>query len=146
MGQLPLCSWRSFWERLPEGLFTFGYARGASYLTDDPAACANWPRHAGSVYKLAKVESRQGGGLQRLHAPRGFIPKYATKAINGFFHSLAFTTRHFPDEIRITERNFRVAESACLKCLEDVVTGIRSTREHRHEAGRISCHNTVGHM
>ncbi|MEJ7606892.1 MAG: hypothetical protein WKF37_11635 [Bryobacteraceae bacterium] len=23
------------------GLFTFGYARGASYLTNDPQACAN---------------------------------------------------------------------------------------------------------
>ena len=23
------------------GLFTFGYARGSSYLTNDPAACAN---------------------------------------------------------------------------------------------------------
>ena len=23
------------------GVYTFGYARGASYMTDDPAACAN---------------------------------------------------------------------------------------------------------
>jgi cytochrome c nitrite reductase small subunit len=80
------------------------------------------------------------------HTPPGVVAKYGTKALNGFFHSLAFTTGHFPDQIQITGRNMRVTQSACLKCHEDVVTGIRATRSHGAEVDCVQCHNTVGHM
>jgi cytochrome c nitrite reductase small subunit len=80
------------------------------------------------------------------HTPPGLIPKYTTKAVNGFFHSFAFTTQNFPDQIRITGRNSRVAESSCLKCHADIVEGIRGTREHGQEVSCIQCHSRVGHM
>jgi cytochrome c nitrite reductase small subunit len=81
------------------------------------------------------------------HAPPGFISKYATKAVNGFFHSLAFTTGHFPDEIQITTRNFNVTETACLKCHEEIVLSIRGTRGHkRGDVSCIRCHDSVGHL
>jgi cytochrome c nitrite reductase small subunit len=128
------------------GLFTFGYARGASYLTDDPAACANCHVMRDQFNSWTKSSHGKVAVCNDCHTPPGLIPKYATKAINGFFHSLAFTTQHFPDELRITGRNFRVAESSCLKCHEQIVQGIRSTREHRQDVSCIQCHSRVGHM
>jgi cytochrome c nitrite reductase small subunit len=128
------------------GLYTFGYARGASYLSNDPKACANC--HVMREHLSGWMKSSHGkvAVCNDCHTPPGLIPKYTTKAINGFFHSLAFTTGRFPDEIIITDRNFRVTESACLKCHAEIVQGIRATREHRADIECISCHRTVGHM
>ena len=128
------------------GIFTFGYARGASYMTDDPAACANCHVMRDQFQSWTKSSHGKVAVCNDCHTPPGFVPKYATKAINGFFHSLAFTTQHFPDEIRITERNFGVTEKACLKCHEDIVDGIRSARPHQQDVSCIQCHSTVGHM
>src|SRR5215213_741677 len=98
------------------GLFTFGYSRGASYLTDDPAACANChimeEQHSGWV----KSSHRNVAVCNDCHAPAGLIPKYWTKAVNGFFHSYAFTTGQFEDNIQITARNRSITERSCSKC------------------------------
>jgi cytochrome c nitrite reductase small subunit len=128
------------------GLYTFGYARGSSYLTDDPNACANC--HVMREQHESWMKSSHGkvAVCNDCHTPPGFAAKYATKAVNGFFHSLAFTSGHFPDEIQITKRNFDVTESACLKCHAEIVEGIRGTRQHRADVSCIGCHQTVGHM
>lgn len=128
------------------GLFTFGYARGYSYMTDRPQACANCHVMRDQYESWMKSSHGKVAVCNDCHTPPGFIPKYATKAVNGFFHSLAFTTQRFPDEIVITERNHRVTEKACLKCHEDIVTGIRGARAHREDVSCIACHRTVGHM
>jgi cytochrome c nitrite reductase small subunit len=128
------------------GLFTFGYARGASYLTDDPAACGNCHVMRENIESWMKSSHGKVAVCNDCHTPPGFVGKYTTKAINGFFHSLAFTTQRFPDDIYITDRNFKVTERACLKCHEDIVSGIRATREHRQDVSCIACHRTVGHM
>ena len=128
------------------GVFTFGYAKGAAYMTNDPAACVNChvmrPQYEGWL----KSSHGKVAVCNDCHTPPGTIGKYTTKAINGFFHSLAFTTQRFPDEIYITQRNFRVTEKACLKCHEEIVDGIRATRGHRQDVSCIQCHRTVGHM
>jgi cytochrome c nitrite reductase small subunit len=128
------------------GVFTFGYARGASYMTDDPAACANCHVMRDQFDGWLKSSHGKVAVCNDCHTPPGFVPKYATKAINGFFHSLAFTTQRFPDEIAITKRNFNVTEQACLKCHADIVGSIQATREHRQDVSCIQCHRTVGHM
>ena len=128
------------------GLFTFGYARGGSYLTDDAASCANCHVMRDQLQSWMKSSHGKVAVCNDCHTPPGFVAKYATKAVNGFFHSLAFTTGHFPDEIRITNRNFQVTEKACLKCHEEIVEGIRATRPHRQDVRCIHCHSTVGHM
>lgn len=126
------------------GLFTFGYAQGASYLTDDPAACANCHVMRAQYAGWMKGSHRKAAVCNDCHAPAGFLPKYGTKALNGFFHSWAFTMQSFPDELRITGRNARVANSACLKCHSETVSRI----EAHHSAaadGCVRCHRGVGH-
>ncbi len=128
------------------GLYTFGYAKGASYLSNNPKACANCHVMRDQFESWMKSSHGKVAVCNDCHTPPGLVPKYYTKALNGFFHSLAFTTQRFPDDIVITERNFRVAQKSCLKCHEDVVTGIRGTRGHREDVNCISCHSRVGHM
>lgn len=128
------------------GVFTFGYARGAAYLTNDPAACANCHVMREQYGAWMKASHRKAAVCNDCHAPSELVPKYATKALNGFFHSWAFTTGRFPDRIQITARNFKIAEQACLKCHADLVWASNATREHRQGVACLRCHAGVGHM
>ena len=90
-----------------------------------------------------KGSHRKAAVCNDCHAPHTFVGKYATKALNGFFHSWAFTTGRFPDVIRITERNRRITEGACLSCHGDLTSAI-----HRPAVNAVSClrcHASVGH-
>jgi cytochrome c nitrite reductase small subunit len=127
------------------GLFTFGYARGGSYMTDDPAACRNCHVMNEHYSEWLKGSHRKAAVCNDCHTPPGVAAKYATKALNGFLHSWAFTTGRFPDTIQITERNYRVTDSACLKCHEDMTQGIRGVRGHRGEVDCVQCHKNTGH-
>jgi cytochrome c nitrite reductase small subunit len=80
------------------------------------------------------------------HTPPGLVPKYTTKAINGFNHSLAFTTGRFPEPLRITARNEGVTEQACRACHADVVSAIEGPHPETNRLSCIRCHATVGHI
>jgi cytochrome c nitrite reductase small subunit len=89
------------------GLFTFGYARGSSYLTNDPAACANC--HIMSEHYAAWIKGSHHtvATCNDCHTPHNVVGKYVVKARNGFWHSFYFTTGNFPDPLRITGRHRR---------------------------------------
>src|SRR5262245_37610632 len=103
------------------GGYTFVYARGASYLTNNPAACANC--HVMQDYYTGWLASshRAVATCNDCHTPHGLVPKYLTKASNGFWHSFAFTSGRFPEPLRIKPRNRAIAESSCRGCHGDVV-------------------------
>jgi cytochrome c nitrite reductase small subunit len=128
------------------GVFTFGYARGASYMTDEPSACANCHVMREQHSSWMKGSHRAAAVCNDCHTPAGFLPKYATKVRNGFFHSLAFTTGRFPDEVQVTEFSHAVTEGACVKCHSEIVGGIQSVRAHGQEVACIQCHARVGHQ
>ncbi len=128
------------------GLYTFGYAKGSSYLTDRPDACANCHVMRAQYESWMKSSHGKVAVCNDCHTPPGLVPKYGTKALNGFFHSLAFTSGRFPDEIRITERSRKVTRSACLKCHADMVMGMQATRGHDSVVDCVQCHSTVGHL
>jgi cytochrome c nitrite reductase small subunit len=127
------------------GLFTFVYARGASYLTNDPAACANCHVMNDQYASWMKGSHRSAAVCNDCHTPAGVVPKYVTKAQNGFFHSLAFTTGWFPDNIQIHQRNYDIARDSCAKCHAELTTGIQAVRGHGPGADCLHCHNEVGH-
>ena len=127
------------------GLYTFGYARGWSYMTNDPQACLNCHVMREQYDGWIKSSHRKVAVCNDCHTPHGLIPKYFTKALNGFHHSLAFTTGRFPDDILITSRNHRIAEEACMKCHEDITDGIRATRHLGSGISCTTCHRSVGH-
>jgi cytochrome c nitrite reductase small subunit len=127
------------------GVFTFVYARGASYLTDRPDACVNChvmrPQHDGWV----KSSHRAGAVCNDCHTPDGLVPKYASKAYNGFLHAFAFTTGWFPDEIRIKPHMLAIADRACLKCHAEIVQAIHVSDEPAARLSCVGCHRNVGH-
>lgn len=125
------------------GGFTFVYGRGASYLTNDPAACANC-----HIMRDQYDGWRQGGHrgvavCNDCHTPHDLVGKYVTKALNGFWHSYAFTTGDFAEPIRIKPRNRAVTERRCRECHAAVVGMIGATGGG--DVSCIRCHRTVGH-
>jgi cytochrome c nitrite reductase small subunit len=132
------------------GMFTFVYARGASYLTNDPAACANCHVMSEHLSAWTKSSHHAVAVCNDCHAPHDLVGKYQTKAINGFWHSFYFTTGRYPDPLRITPRNREVTENACRYCHQDVTDAIDQGAGH-FDAGDASamtctrCHDDVGH-
>jgi cytochrome c nitrite reductase small subunit len=125
------------------GGYTFGYAKGYSYLTNDPAACANCHIMNEQYDGWLKSSHHSVATCNDCHTPPGLIPKYVTKASNGFWHSFYFTTGTFPDPIRIRPKNRGVTEAACRKCHAELTENIEPHRGAATEC--LRCHNSVGH-
>lgn len=126
--------------------YTFIYAKGYSYITDDPAACANC--HVMNEQYNGWVKSAHKGAAvcNDCHTPAGVIPKYLTKMENGFRHSFAFTSGAFPEPIRITDRNRGVTDLACRKCHAGITETIDGSHETSKELSCLPCHRRVGHL
>lgn len=138
------------------GLFTFIYARGGSYLSNDPAACANCHIMQEHYSAWSKSSHRAVATCNDCHTPHTFVAKYATKASNGFWHSLGFTTGDFPDPLRIKPSNRSVTELACRSCHEEMTASLQhgawsaeaTETEKTDTSAEISCvhcHKHVGH-
>jgi cytochrome c nitrite reductase small subunit len=106
------------------GAFTFGYAKGASYLSTDPAVCANCHIMGEHFAAWQRSSHRQAAGCADCHMPHDAVGKYAAKASNGFWHSLAFTTGSFPDPLQIKPHNRAITERTCRDCHGDIVAAI----------------------
>ena len=128
------------------GLYTFVYAEGMSYLEDDAATCANCHIMQDHYDAWAKSSHQAVAVCNDCHTPHAFVPKYMVKALNGYHHSLAFTTGNFHDPIIITSRNRRVTQAACRYCHADIVEEIDRFGEGEMALDCIRCHDTVGHM
>jgi cytochrome c nitrite reductase small subunit len=129
------------------GGYTFIYAKGASYLTNDPAACDNCHIMNEQYDGWAKSSHRSVAVCNDCHTPHDFLGKYMTKALNGFHHSLAFTTQRFDEPIQITPRNHAITEQACRRCHAEVVQMIDLLPNGREGALKCTgCHASVGHL
>jgi cytochrome c nitrite reductase small subunit len=132
------------------GLFTFGYARGYSYLTNDPDACANCHIMREHHDAWAKGSHHAVATCNDCHTPHTLVRKYLVKARNGFWHSFYFTVGGYPDPLRITEPNHEVTEHACRYCHSEITQAIDSHGDGKSDgAGEalscVRCHRYVGH-
>src|SRR3954466_14373498 len=128
------------------GSYTFVYAKGASYLSNDPNACANCHIMQDHLDAWVKSSHRSVATCNDCHTPPGLVGKYFTKAEHGFFHSLAFTTGEFHEPIQIKDRSLRVTENSCRKCHQDIVHDIDIHGDSGARMSCIRCHSDVGHM
>ncbi len=128
------------------GSFTFYYARGLSYMTNDPSACANCHVMQGYLDAWAKSSHHDVAVCNDCHAPHNLIGKYMTKASNGYHHSLAFTTGRFHEPIQITEKNRKITEAACRYCHGDVVSMMDGRAKQAGVTSCLHCHASVGHL
>jgi cytochrome c nitrite reductase small subunit len=130
------------------GSYTFLYAQGWSYLTNNPAACANCHIMHDHYEAWIKSSHRAVATCNDCHTPTNLIAKYYTKADHGFWHSYAFTTGDFHEPIRMKARSQAVTESACRTCHQTITQAIDPPQSGRHGSEALSCircHRTVGH-
>lgn len=130
------------------GAYTFLYAKGYSYLTNDPAACANCHSMNEQYAGWVKGPHRSVAVCNDCHTPHNLIGKYTVKASNGFWHSFYFTTGWYPDNIEITRRDRAITDRACRHCHSDITHAIDTELTGREEdkLSCIRCHADVGHM
>jgi len=128
------------------GGYTFVYANGASYLTNDPAACANCHVMRDHYAAWLKSSHRAAASCNDCHTPASLLPKYATKASNGFWHSFAFTTGRFPEPLRIKPHNREITDRACRVCHQDITEAIDGPHPWGEKLSCVRCHATVGHL
>jgi cytochrome c nitrite reductase small subunit len=139
------------------GAFTFGYAQGHSYLSNDAAACANCHIMTEHFDAWRKSSHSAIATCNDCHTPHNIVGKYLSKAQNGFWHSFYFTTGRYPDPLRITERNQQVTEAACRRCHAAITEAIDphpvraalfagSQDPAQLETSCVRCHAHVGHL
>jgi cytochrome c nitrite reductase small subunit len=120
------------------GAYTFVYARGFSYFSNNPEACANC--HVMREFRDAwqKGSHHAHAACNDCHTPHPFASKYFVKARNGWNHSLRFTLQDFPDPIRIRPANAEVLEANCVRCHAPMVSEMAGLH-------CVRCHSGVGH-
>ncbi len=128
------------------GSYTFIYAKGFSYMTDAPETCANCHIMQEHLDAWVKSSHQSVAVCNDCHTPHTFFGKYWVKGLNGFHHSLAFTTGNFPDEIMIKPGNRAVVEASCRHCHEDMVARIDAFGHGPQALDCVRCHDSVGHL
>jgi len=124
--------------------YTFFYARGTSYLSDDPRACANCHIMRSHFDDWNRSSHKAAASCNSCHVPDGFLAHWAIKAVDGLKHSFAFTTGFFEEPIRITAFDRRIAAANCLRCHETITSAI-AVDAHGRKTDCLRCHRHVGH-
>ena len=128
------------------GSYTFLYAEGFSYMSDDPEVCVNCHIMQAQYDSWQKASHHSVAACVDCHLPHDFFRKYLAKADNGWHHSKGFTLQNFHEPIMIKGPNARILQDNCLACHADVVhelvIGVNGQAEEVH---CVHCHVQVGH-
>ncbi len=126
-------------------VYTFIYAKGWSYLTNDSSACANChimnEQYTGWIHSSHRYEI----SCNDCHTPPNMIGKWYTKMRNGFWHSYYFTVGGFHEPISISNASLKIVESACRNCHNNTVQMIDHEPRQSQELSCVRCHASVGH-
>jgi len=129
------------------GYFTWTYAEGGSYFSNDPKACANCHIMRDYLDSWQKSAHHSSATCNDCHTPEEFLPKYAAKAENGMRHSWKFTFQNFKEPLQITHANLENLQANCVRCHAGLVREIAGRTQHGVliEQMCIHCHAGVGH-
>ena len=121
--------------------YAFHYAKGTSYLGNDPASCANCHVMTAQYDGWLAGPHHHVATCNDCHTPAALVPKYLVKAENGLHHSLAFTLGGYPDVIRARPQSSAIVEANCRRCHQDLVDEIARGEDFHC----VRCHRSVGH-
>jgi cytochrome c nitrite reductase small subunit len=135
------------------GTFTFGYGKGSSYLSNNPAGCANCHVMQDHFDAWQHSSHHHVAVCNDCHLPHNFVGKWATKAEDGFLHSLKFTLENYHEPIQIRPHNSRITQNTCLHCHEEfvhnllppAVDGDDTSAASQETTSCVHCHKNVGH-
>lgn len=129
------------------GLYTFQYAEGFSYLSNNPKVCMNCHVMGEHYASWVRSSHRMAATCNDCHVPHAFPEKYLVKFENGWNHSRAFTLQNFKEPIRIRKRNLIALQHNCIQCHEVALSEIAVHRDVEQGATRCTqCHRSTGHM
>ncbi len=126
-------------------IYTFVYAKGYSYLTNDPRACLNCHVMKEQYDGWVNSSHRNVASCNDCHTPHNLVGKLATKASSGFWHSYYFTTQTYAEPIRITAGSRRIALNTCRSCHAAVTDAIDGVHKGAGKLDCLHCHQNVGH-
>jgi cytochrome c nitrite reductase small subunit len=128
------------------GAFTFGYAKGFSYLSSDPRACINCHVMNEQFDAWQKSGHRHVATCIECHLPHDGIGKWVAKADHGWRHSVAFTLQNFKEPIEMTPADRVIVLENCVRCHTDLVESIHVTATATGEPlDCLRCHALAGH-
>lgn len=126
------------------GTFTFSYAEGSAYLSDDPQTCLNCHVMREQYDGWTRSSHRSVATCNDCHIPHRFPDKYVVEGLNGWNHSRAFTTGDFHEPIQIKPLNTSVVLENCVECHEPYVAMVYHSPTG-DDINCITCHGSVGH-
>ncbi len=129
------------------GFYTWTYAEGGSYFSNDPRACANCHIMRDYFDSWQKSSHHSRATCNDCHTPHAFVPKYFSKAENGMRHSWKFTFQTFREPLRITAMNLENLQNNCVECHAGLVREFVGRTQHgtSTEQTCVHCHADVGH-
>jgi cytochrome c nitrite reductase small subunit len=127
------------------GAYTFRYAEGTSYLSNDPRACVNCHIMRDQFDGWQKASHHAAATCNDCHVPHDFVGKYLAKMDHGYRHSKAFTFQDFHEPIRITPGDLEIVQANCRRCHEQLVEEIDRVGHAAGTTNCVQCHNGVGH-
>lgn len=144
---LPVLAFAAFGLVVGLGGFTASHAKGLSYLKDDPEACVNCHVMNTQFESWQHSSHREWATCNECHMPHNLVGKYYRKALNGWNHSVKFTSGNFPEPIMIKRRNKEVALENCVNCHQTLVNDMLVGHDpERDEVRCTDCHGNVGHQ
>ncbi|MEE9212783.1 MAG: cytochrome c nitrite reductase small subunit [Phycisphaeraceae bacterium] len=128
------------------GGYTFYFANGAAYFSNDPTACVNCHIMRDQYDGWQKASHHAFASCNDCHVPHDLVGKYLVKAENGYLHSKAFTFENFHEPIRMRPKSRAVVENNCLRCHGQFVSQITMPQDRFYEPiDCVRCHESVGH-
>lgn len=128
------------------GGYTLYYAKGLSYLSNDPRACVNCHIMREQYDGWQKASHHAHATCNDCHVPHDPVGKWLTKASNGYHHSEGFTLQNFHEPIQIKAASSKVLQDNCIYCHKDFVREITAHRVAGEDSFNcVRCHDNVGH-
>ena len=127
--------------------FTFHYAQGFSYMSNDPKACANCHIMRQQLEGWQKGPHHAVATCNDCHVRHNFVGKMIDKSVNGYHHSKAFTLQNFHEPIMIGQRNAAILQANCIRCHAGLVGEIThgKTNVDMNVIKCAQCHRSTGH-
>ena len=127
------------------GGWTFRYAEGFSYLSNDPRACVNCHVMRDQYDGWQKAPHHAVAACNDCHVPHDLVGKYVTKVEHGYRHSKGFTFNDFHEPIQMKASSRRIVVDNCVRCHAEMVSHVERPTFSADTLDCIRCHRSVAH-
>ncbi len=148
---LQVLAWVSVGILLGLAAYTFRYAEGPSYFSDDPKVCLNCHVMRDNHHSWQGGPHHAVAACNDCHVPHSFPAKWLAKAEHGWNHSVKFTLQNYETPIRIRPANLDRLQANCIRCHGEQIDRMEGhpVKAEEVRGGGIrctDCHSGVGHL